>query len=81
MVGDVARSLSFAPLLEGMAQRILVNMTQSGRVSFNAAHLRIEKDARDWSIILGGEAVGCRAARAFRTGFPECQQGACCPQC
>ena len=62
MVGDVARSLSFAPLLEGLAQRIVANMTQSGKMPFNAAHLRIEKDARDWSIILGGEAVGLCAS-------------------
>ena len=58
VVGSVARSLRFAPLLERLAERIVANMTRGGRLRFNAAHLRIEKDARDWSIILGGEGVG-----------------------
>lgn len=57
VVGSVARSLRFAPQLERLAERIVANMTQSGHLVFNAAHLRIEKDARDWSIILGGEGV------------------------
>ena len=30
-------------------------MTKGGQLEYNAVHLRIEKDARDWSQIMGGE--------------------------
>ncbi len=68
MVGDVARSLRFAPQLERLAARIAAAMAEAtGQLQFNAAHLRIEKDARDWATILGGEGV---RGRCIMPGVP-----------
>ena len=57
LVSKVARSLRFAPQLEQLAMRIVANITGGGRMPFNGAHLRLEKDAKDWSVIMGGEEV------------------------
>ena len=63
MVTDVARSLAFAPAVRALAERVAAGIGAAGagasavRREFNAAHLRLEKDARDWSAIMGGEAV------------------------
>ena len=56
-MSKVARSLPFAPHLEQLAARIVANITGDGRAQFNGAHLRMEKDAKDWSVIMGGEEV------------------------
>ena len=64
VVTDVARSLAFAPAVRALAERVIAGIGAAGagagggvRREFNAAHLRLEKDARDWSAIMGGEAV------------------------
>ena len=59
VVTDVARSLTFAPAVRALADRVIAGISAAGttRREFNAAHLRLEKDARDWSVIMGGEAV------------------------
>jgi hypothetical protein len=57
LVSEVARSLDFAPALHELANQIISRLTKDGQLSYNAAHLRIEKDARDWSIIMGGDGV------------------------
>ena len=57
MVTEVARSLVFASKIQALADRVVTSMTHGGKEEFNAVHLRIEKDARDWSTIMGGEAV------------------------
>ncbi len=54
----VARTLFFAPMLTGLADRIVAGMTAAGAAPFNSLHLRIEKDAKDWSTIMGGAGVG-----------------------
>ncbi len=54
----VARTLFFAPLLTGLADEIVAGMTAAGAAPFNSLHLRIEKDAKDWSTIMGGTGVG-----------------------
>jgi hypothetical protein len=56
VVTEVARSLEFAPAIERMADRIVDKIAKSA-AGFNAVHLRIEKDARDWSQIMGGPEV------------------------
>lgn len=56
VVTEVARSLEFAPAIERMADRIVDKIAKSAH-GFNAVHLRIEKDARDWSQIMGGPEV------------------------
>jgi hypothetical protein len=56
VVTEVARSLEFAPAIERMAERIVDKIAKSAH-GFNAVHLRIEKDARDWSQIMGGPEV------------------------
>ncbi|CAL5219417.1 g1245 [Coccomyxa viridis] len=53
----VARTLFFAPLLTGLADEIVAGMTAAGAAPFNSLHLRIEKDAKDWSTIMGGTGV------------------------
>ena len=57
MVTEVAQSMDFAPSIQALADRVVLGITGNGQAEFNAVHLRIEKDARDWSIIMGGEAV------------------------
>ena len=63
VVTDVARSLAFAPAVRALAEHVVAGISAAGagagavRREFNAAHLRLEKDARDWSAIMGGEAV------------------------
>ena len=53
----VARTLFFAPRLTGLADEIVAGMTAAGAAPFNSLHLRIEKDAKDWSTIMGGAGV------------------------
>ena len=53
----MARSLEFAPKIAALADRVIHGMTMAGKYEYNAVHLRIEKDARDWSQIMGGEQV------------------------
>ena len=57
LVTEVARSLAFSSNIQDMADRVIDRMTQDGKLVYNAMHLRIEKDARDWYTIMGGEAV------------------------
>ena len=57
MVSEVAKSLEFAPNIQELANKVVRGITDGGAAVFNAVHLRIEKDAKDWSIIMGGEAV------------------------
>lgn len=57
IVSEVARSLEFPKLLHAMAQRIIDGMTQHGTHSYNGVHLRVEKDAKDWAMIMGGPQI------------------------
>jgi hypothetical protein len=57
LVREVARSLYFPTSLHALAKQVIDRMTEGNRLPYNGAHLRIEKDARDWSIIMGGEEV------------------------
>ena len=57
MVTEVARSLEFSDKVLELADRVIHGMTMAGKYEYNAVHLRIEKDARDWSQIMGGEQV------------------------
>ena len=61
----VARTLFFAPLLTGMADQIVAGMTAAAVAPFNSLHLRIEKDAKDWSTIMGGAGVGLTPQQGF----------------
>ena len=54
----VARMLFFNPLLTRLADEIVAGMAAAGVKAYNSLHLRIEKDARDWSAIMGGTGVG-----------------------
>ena len=60
-MADVARSLTFAPAVRALADRVIAGISggagSGAHKEYNAAHLRLEKDARDWSAIMGGEAV------------------------
>jgi hypothetical protein len=57
VVTEVARSLEFSTYIQQLADRVISGMTNAGKYEYNAVHLRIEKDARDWSQIMGGEQV------------------------
>ncbi|KAL3132707.1 hypothetical protein ABBQ32_009214 [Trebouxia sp. C0010 RCD-2024] len=57
VVTEVARSLEFSDKVTELADRVIHGMTMAGKYEYNAVHLRIEKDARDWSQIMGGEEV------------------------
>lgn len=56
VVTEVARSLVFAPSMHALADRVIAAMLAT-TPEYNAVHLRIEKDARDWSQIMGGPEV------------------------
>ena len=73
LVSEVARSLDFAPALHELANQIIFRLTKDGQLSYNAAHLRIEKDARDWSIIMGGDGVS--------PSFVDLSSECCLPNC
>ncbi|KAL4423672.1 hypothetical protein ABPG75_000973 [Micractinium tetrahymenae] len=57
VVTEVAKSLRFSPEISAMADRIVEAVTEGGAAPFNGVHLRIEKDARDWAAIMGGQQV------------------------
>lgn len=57
VVTEVAKSLKFSPELHALADRIVDAVTEGGTLPFNGVHLRIEKDARDWAAIMGGQQV------------------------
>ncbi len=60
LVRDIARTLMFAPAVRALADRVVAGISGGGGLgarAFNSVHLRLEKDARDWSIIMGGQAV------------------------
>ncbi len=74
VVTEVARSLEFSSYVTSLADRIIHGMTKGGQLEYNAVHLRIEKDARDWSQIMGGEQ-----ARQIRLELrPAAADAACC---
>lgn len=52
----MAHSLVFAPAMRALADRVIAAMAAAAP-EYNAVHLRIEKDARDWSQIMGGPEV------------------------
>jgi hypothetical protein len=54
LIGEVARSLRFAPDLLQLADMIVQAVTDGGRRPFNGVHLRIELDAVDWAVAMGG---------------------------
>ena len=59
----MARSLEFSDKVAELADRVIHGMTMAGKYEYNAVHLRIEKDARDWSQIMGGEEVSSCGAK------------------
>lgn len=87
VVSQVASTLQFNPSLEYLADRVASYITRNGRRRFNGAHLRVEKDAAEWFIILGGPEVRLallRAlARAPALGLPGQVLDAadCCEHC
>ena len=56
LVSAIARSLKWAPEMEALADKVLKQIQIKGE-KFNTLHLRLEKDARDWTEILGGAQV------------------------
>lgn len=66
LMSDVARTLTFAPHLVALADRVVDAAARAARggagsagdaralAPFNGVHLRLESDARDWATILGG---------------------------
>ena len=72
VVTEVARSLEFSDKVAELADRVIHGMTMAGKYEYNAVHLRIEKDARDWSQIMGGEEV-----KLLQGCFFACTSGVC----
>jgi len=54
---EAAKTLRFAPALIQLADKVLAGMEASGLTPFNALHLRIERDVKDWTEYMGGEEV------------------------
>jgi hypothetical protein len=44
-------------MIESLAATVIQGMQNASSGQYNALHLRIEKDARDWSTIMGGKQV------------------------
>ena len=40
--------------LQALADKVVKGITSEGRPTFNGVHMRMEKDAADWAIIMGG---------------------------
>lgn len=58
LVQEVAGSLQWAPSLKLLANKIIKGILEEGGGElFDGVHLRMEKDARDWMLILGGREV------------------------
>ena len=53
----VADSLHWSPQIVELAETIWMGMREGGVNLYNAVHFRIEKDAKDWSLIMGGIEV------------------------
>lgn len=50
----IAETMEFPPNLIKLADKIREVMTHHGKISYNGVHLRVEKDATDWMLIMGG---------------------------
>lgn len=57
LAGKVAQSLQFAPNVVELADRVLHELTDGGKRSFNGLHLRLESDAMPWVNKIGGLEV------------------------
>lgn len=57
LIEEVARSLEWAPSLKHLANLVIDSLSSNGKGSFNALHLRVEKDAEVWADIMGGKDV------------------------
>ena len=94
LVGDIARTLAFAPAVRALADHIEASISGGGGFgalaprAFNSVHVRLEKDARDWAHGMGGQAVRPLPAprdagragvrRADMRGAPRASRGARC---
>ncbi len=57
LISRVTRSLPFAPSMHQLADFVIAKMTDRGVGLYNGLHLRIEADAGDWRMLMGGEQV------------------------
>jgi hypothetical protein len=53
----VAESLKWPAKLQALAGRVKSGMRDAGGLQYNSVHFRIEKDAKDWAMIMGGVEV------------------------
>ena len=54
LVAAVADTVRWSVPMRELADKILAGMKAKGVDVFNAVHFRIEKDAKDWTQIMGG---------------------------
>jgi hypothetical protein len=68
---EAATALKFNRTIVGLARTIINGMRAAGVPAYNGAHLRLEKDARDWARILGGmpKYLGLYAKSFAAAGF------------
>lgn len=57
LVEEAAAGLFFESRVRSLAERAAPALLREGESYFNAMHLRVEQDAKDWAIILGGPGV------------------------
>lgn len=50
----MADSVRWSPQIESLANEVLQKIAEESADPYNAVHLRIEKDAKDWAQIMGG---------------------------
>lgn len=53
LASQVARKLPFAPAMHRLADKVLVSIAERAQ-TFNAAHLRFDSDAWEWTILMEG---------------------------
>jgi hypothetical protein len=75
-VTEVARSLQWSHAIENLATRVVQGMLNVSADHYNALHLRVEKDARDWSMIMGGKQVSRPSLHNFQP--QPCALSGCC---
>lgn len=54
---QVAETIEFSVHLTHVAQLVIARLARKTGPTFNGLHLRVEEDARDWALLVGGDEV------------------------
>lgn len=71
LAAHVAESLHWSRDIMALAEQVMAGMKAAGASDFNAVHFRIEKDAKDWALIMGGMEVSLGCSCIFTGKLPR----------